>query len=77
MAQGSGSRAGGGGGAGKVLVGIVMGSKSDFETMKHAGETLASFSTYRTVRESPALGRIESSNGGHMAAGLESLHYLN
>ena len=25
------------------LVGIIMGSKSDWDTMRHAGETLASF----------------------------------
>ena len=43
MSGGDTSAAGGGDSSGRPLVAVIMGSKSDWETMRHASETLARF----------------------------------
>ncbi len=52
------------------LVGIVMGSKSDWETMKHASETLARFGVQHESRVLSAH-RTPTATAGYVAAAEE------
>ena len=66
----------GGGGGGRPLVAVIMGSKSDWETMRHASDVLKDFGVAhecRVVSAHRTPGWMAEFAGGAEARGLDSL----